>query len=135
MIVVDTDVLCYAYLRLDPERSELADRVTEKDDEWAMPTVWPHEFWNVLASYVRFHGMPVRTARRLAAAVSDRFRVRTIPVPAREVLNAVAEGNRTAYDAQYIALARRLGITLVTGDRKLAQAFPDCAVTMEAFTS
>lgn len=41
----------------------------------------------------------------------------------------------SAYDGQYVALARRLGTPLITGDRRLLRAFPDIARSMESFVA
>ncbi len=50
MIVVDTNVV--GYLFLSSEKSVLAERALEKDNEWATPILWRSEFRNVLS--VRF---------------------------------------------------------------------------------
>ena len=39
----------------------------------------------------------------------------------------------SSYDAQYLALAQMLGISLVTEDRKLRRAAPDLTVSMQDF--
>ena len=44
------------------------------------------------------------------------------------VLNRVS-----AYDAQYVALARRLDVPLITEDRRLRQSFPDRCLSMQGF--
>ncbi len=44
---------------------------------------------------------------------------------------AIAEKSRlSAYDAQYVALARQLGVSLVSLDKKLLAAVPDTAISL-----
>jgi predicted nucleic acid-binding protein len=54
-------------------------------------------------------------------------------VPAGHVLRLVDETGHSAYDCEYVALAQRLGVPLVTGDRQLARQFPETAALMETF--
>jgi len=54
-------------------------------------------------------------------------------VAMKSALTLAIEHAISAYDAQFIALARRLGVFLVTEDGKLTKRFPYVAVTMQAF--
>ncbi len=49
------------------------------------------------------------------------------------VLDVVASSTLTADDAEFVALAVALSVPLVTGDKAVLKAFPDRALTMEAF--
>lgn len=67
-------------------------------------------------------------ARRLLAG-------REYHVPAAHVLDLVAHSTRSAYDCEYAALARELSATLVSSDARLVAAFPELAVSLQAFTA
>ena len=41
----------------------------------------------------------------------------------------------TAYDAEFVALASALSVSLLTADKAVLKAFPDRALTMEEFVS
>ena len=46
------------------------------------------------------------------------------------VMNLVAAPSCSAYDCEFVALARQMGIPLVTEDPGLLGAFPDVAIGM-----
>jgi predicted nucleic acid-binding protein len=48
-------------------------------------------------------------------------------------LQLAAESGCSAYDCEFVALARDLEVPLVTADRQLLAAFPSTAVSPEAF--
>ncbi|MEO9161161.1 MAG: hypothetical protein ABI349_01965 [Casimicrobiaceae bacterium] len=54
-------------------------------------------------------------------------------IPDDLVLDVVAASALMAYDAEFVALAAALSVPLVTGDKAVLKAFPDRALTMEAF--
>jgi len=51
-------------------------------------------------------------------------------VPSFDVLNLVNQSNCSAYDCEFVALARHLGVKLVTADKKVISAFPDTAIAL-----
>jgi len=54
-------------------------------------------------------------------------------VPSASVFELVGQSRLSAYDCEFIALASILGIPLVTADKAALKAYPDSALTMEAF--
>ena len=53
-------------------------------------------------------------------------------MPSREVLECVRTSDCSAYDCEFVALAMRLNIPLVTMDKKLLKAFPGRAMPLPA---
>ena len=53
-------------------------------------------------------------------------------VDSKDVLELVRTSDCSAYDCEFTALALRLGVKLVTMDRKLLKAFPKQAVALAA---
>jgi len=47
----------------------------------------------------------------------------------------VATSDLSAYDCEFVALARAVGARLVTEDRAILKAFPKEAQSMDAFTA
>lgn len=133
MIVVDSNVL--AYLLIEGEQTTLAAAVWRLDPQWCLPVLWRHEFLNILATYVKAGGAEItdveevwREALRLTAPGEHEVD----PVAA---LRLAIRHKISAYDAQFVALARQLEVPLVTEDRRLREAFPQQILSMQAFLS
>jgi predicted nucleic acid-binding protein len=58
---------------------------------------------------------------------------RAYAVAITEALRLGAESGCTAYDCQYVALARQLDVPLVTHDRDVLRAFPETAIHPDDF--
>jgi predicted nucleic acid-binding protein len=52
-----------------------------------------------------------------------------------DVLSLAASSACSAYDAEFVVLAREMGVPLVTTDRRLLESFPETAVTPERYLS
>ena len=133
MIVVDTNVIHYCWVR--GQNTEIAQAVREKDPEWHAPILWRSELRNVLTAYLR-RGVLTRAQIVWILGAADRaLAEREHILPADLVLDVVASSALTAYDAEFVLLALALSVPLVTADRGVLKAFPECALTMEAFLS
>ena len=133
MIVVDNDVISYFWIQMDTGRSAPARQVREKEPEWAAPRLWRSEFRNVLRGYMAGGYMSLGEAIGFAHDAEADLADHTYEVESRDVLQLVERSGHSAYDCEYVALAQRLGVPLVTGDKRLVQVFPETAVLLEAF--
>lgn len=131
MIVVDTNLLVYLYVR--GQGSTAADKVYRRDQEWAAPTLWRSEFRNVLALLVRRRELPLDDAVRFAHEAERQLSGQEYSIVSHRVLQLAAESGCSAYDCEFVALAQDLEVPLVTPDRQLFAAFPSTAVSPEAF--
>jgi len=130
VIVADTNVI--AYLLIPSPFTAMAERVYGRDPEWVAPTLWRSEFRNVLSLYVRRAVLTLEQAIGLQDEAEDLMRGHEYDVVSADVLSLASESGCSAYDGEFVALARFLGVPLVTADRRLAQAFPQVAQTLEA---
>lgn len=131
MIVVDTNLLAYAVL--GGERSELAERAALRDSDWIAPALWRHEMANVLATAMRVRGLSLTEALYAFAAAERLVAEAEIEPELADRLELAARGKVSAYDAEFVAVALRLDLPLVTADRRLAQAFPKSVLLVEEF--
>ena len=133
MIVVDTNVL--AYLLLPGGQQAVAEQVLARDPRWAAPLLLRSEFRNVLSGWVRRGALTLDRAVSTSVEAEDYVRGREYTVPSRDVLELAGRSGCTAYDCEFVALARQLGVPLVTSDRQLLAAFPETAVSLESFVA
>jgi len=135
MIVVDTDVISYFWLQMTADRPAAARATRERDADWVVPRLWRSEFRSVLRGYMTRDLMTLGEAKRFHRKAREDLRDREYEVSADAVLRLVDETGHSAYDCEYVALAQRLDVTLVTGDQQVVDHFPDTAVLLEDFAA
>lgn len=131
MIVVDTNLIVQITVKGD--QTAHAEQVKERDPDWAAPFLWRSEFRNVLALWLRLGKLDLATALELAADAEARMDGQEHVVDAEAVLRLAASSSCTAYDCECVALARQLGLKLVTTDKQVLAAFPETAVSPDSF--
>ena len=132
MIVVDTNVI--GYLFLSSEKSILAERALQKENEWAAPILWRSEFCNVLTLYMRKDFITLEQAQRIMNSALKLLRGREYEVPSYEVLRLASTSKCSAYDCQFVAAANDLKVPLVTVDKQLLREFSSVAVSLNSFS-
>jgi predicted nucleic acid-binding protein len=130
MIVADTNLIVYLYITGD--QTPLAQKVLAKDPHWIVPPLWQSEFRNVLAGYIR-RGMALPKAKQILKDALNTLEPHQVAPSSDFVLDLITESDCTAYDCEFLALARQLGIPLVTADKQLLARFPSLATSLEAF--
>ena len=128
MIVADTNLL--AYLLVPSEYSEQADALFERDPEWAVPILWRSEFRDFLAGCLRRKALAFDDALKIQAEAEALVAGNEHEVDSRRVLELVRDSDCSAYDCEFVALAARLGIKVVTMDAKVLKAVPRHATAL-----
>ena len=129
MIVVDANIV--AYWTIKGAQTEAATRLRVADPVWVVPALCQHELLNVLWMYMRGDEMTLPQAIAVWDDCKAVIEGSGYEVPAHEILSLAQERNITAYDAQYVVLARELGVPLITEDKKLQSRCPDEARSMQ----
>ena len=133
MIVVDTNVIHYCWVR--GQHTDVAQAVRRRDPDWHVPILWRSELRNVLTAYLRRELMSREQVVGILNAADQALAGSEHIIADELVLDVVAGSTLTAYDAEFVALASALSVSLVTADRAVLKAFPDRALTMEEFVS
>ena len=131
MIVADTNLI--AYITIPGDRTGQAEKVLAQDAEWVAPLLWRSEFRNVLMVHLRAGKLDLKTAVELSKDADARMDGQDYPVESEAVLRLAAGSRCSAYDCELVALARHLGVTLVTADQQILAAFPETAVSLDSF--
>jgi len=131
VIAVDTNLLAYFYLSSD--QSHMADKVLLKDPNWVAPLLWRSEFLNVLTSCLRKNIVNFETAVEIIGEAERLMEGGEYSVSSLDVLKLAAQVRCSAYDCEFVALARELNIPLVTTDKQILIDFPETAVSLDEF--
>ena len=126
MIVVDSNILAYLYL--PGEFTSHAEKLLSDDPDWIAPVLWRSEFRNILAGYLRRQQLNYEQVCAIQREAEDLMAGKAFDPLSEDVLALVRESECSAYDCEFVALAKRHGVRLVTMDKKIIRNFPDVAV-------
>ena len=112
MIVVDTNVM----VRLVVGGADGTDAALlfERETEWAAPNILMSELHNVLVGFVRRGAVASEQAKAMSDDAAVVLGDRIASVSGHQVIDIACECGLTAYDAEFVALARALGVPLAT---------------------
>jgi predicted nucleic acid-binding protein len=127
MIVADTNTIAYLYL--PTAQTDDVVSLLHKDPHWVAPLLWRSEFRNVLALYVRKGIIDLSTAIAMQSQAEQQLAENEYSVNSTDVLALTSESGCSAYDCEFVSLAKSLNLKLITSDKKLIQMFPDIAMT------
>ena len=133
MIVVDTNIIAYLYI--SGEFSKHAEKVLLKEPEWAAPLLWRSELRSVLSQYVRKALLTLEDTVDIMKNASQLMEINEYDVNSKLVLTLAEESNLSVYECEFIALAKDLGVKLVTADQKITEIFPEHTLPLQGFTS
>ena len=128
MIVVDSNII--VYLWLPGEFTDNAKKLLFKDEDWMVPFLWRSEFRNVLAHYLRKNLLTLSAAYTIIENAERQFKANEYLINSEHVLELVNISNCSAYDCEYIALAKELNVELFTNDKLILSSFPETAIPL-----
>jgi predicted nucleic acid-binding protein len=131
VIVADTNIMAYLYI--EGTSNQAARQVAHRDPEWVAPVLWRSELRNTLIKCFKGGLIGRDEAFKIMAEAESLMAFNEYDMASDDVLELAAETGCSAYDAEFVVLARDLRVPLVTTDRELLEKFPDTAVTPEKF--
>ncbi|KZY34838.1 MULTISPECIES: type II toxin-antitoxin system VapC family toxin [unclassified Oleiphilus] len=133
MIVADTNTIAYLYLPSD--YSEYVEALLLKDPDWIAPILWRSELRNILALYLRKELISMEDALEIQQQAENLLKDNEYTVNSFEVLNTANESGCSAYDSEFICLAKSQNCKLVTADKKILKQFPDIAISAREYVA
>jgi predicted nucleic acid-binding protein len=127
VIVADTNLI--AYLFIEGEFTEQAELVYQSDPDWVVPYLWRSEFRNILALYLRKKFLELEEAKAIMFQAENLLSGKEFELDSESILAHIAQSSLSAYDCEYVVLAQKLGVKLVTSDQKILRSFP--AITID----
>ncbi|MFM2315622.1 MAG: hypothetical protein RLZZ04_4900 [Cyanobacteriota bacterium] len=131
MIVADTNLI--AYLMIEGDFTPQAELVYQLDSNWIAPYLWRSEFRNILALYLRKNYLSMAEAKTIMAQAEALMKNKEFELDSASILEMIENSTLSAYDCEYVVLAKKLGINLITNDQKILKSFPDLAVSLESY--
>lgn len=128
MIVVDTNIIAALYLPSD--LTAQAENLLQREPQWAAPVLWCSEFRNVLALYLRKKILSFDEAYRIQSEAESLLADNEYDMASFEILQLAEVSGCSAYDCEFIALAKRLNVRLFTQDKQILAAFSDVAAAL-----
>ena len=122
MIVVDTNVIAALYLTSDFTVN--AESLILQDVDWAAPLLWRSEMRNTLAKYLRAGLMSLEQIYQIQHQAEDLMTGNEYQANSLAVLKLADTSQCSAYDCEFVALARHLQVKLITQDKQILAQFP-----------
>lgn len=133
MIVADTNII--AYCVIESEWTTRAVSLNKADSHWVVPRLWRSELCNLLATAMRNRVMKLEDAVLAFRYADTLIGDNEYNVDPARVLELAEASGCTAYDCEFVSLAEKLSVPLVTADKRLVSAFPDIAISLTNFAS
>lgn len=133
MIVADTNSI--AYLLIKGEFTEQAELVYQSDSDWVAPCLWRAEFRNILALYLRKNYLSLADLKTIMFQAEDLMRLKEYEIDSEAILSLVSQCSLSAYDCEYVVLAQKLNINLITSDKKILKSFPNITFSLKDYRS
>jgi predicted nucleic acid-binding protein len=131
VIVIDTNVISYFFIEC--EYTQSARRMLLRDARWAAPLLWRSELRNMLVKLFKKALIERDDAFRILYEAESLMSGGEYRIGSADVLDLALSSKCSAYDAEFVVLARELRVPLVTTDKELLEKFPGTALTPEAF--
>lgn len=131
MIVVDTNILVYYFIKGDD--TAVAAELFASDSVWIAPFLWRSEFLNTVLLYRQKELMPLNDILLIVDSAVQLMDGREFRVSPHKVLELATRSTCTAYDCEFVSLAKEVDVPLVTADQQILRAFPETAVSPQRF--
>lgn len=131
MIVVDTNVIAYLYL--PTKYTPYAEKLLIQEPVWGAPYLWRSELRNVIALYLRKKLVSFEQAIQIQTEAELLMAENEFEVKSSDILSLVNDSTCSAYDCEFVALAKDVNSTLVTTDKKVLSEFPSTAKSFQQF--
>lgn len=132
MIVADTNLI--AYLFIEGEFTKQAESIYQSDSNWIAPYLWRSEFRNILAFYLRKEILSLAESKTIAKSAEELLMDNEFELDSEDILGLAASSSLSAYDCEYVVLAQKLEVKLITNDKKILRLFPDFAIDMKSIS-
>ena len=129
MIVVDTNVIAALYLTSD--FTAHAESLILQDVDWAAPLLWRSEMRNTLTKYMRAGLMSLEQIYQIQHEAEALMADNEYQTNSLAVLKLANASQCSAYDCEFVALARNLNVKLITQNKQILAQFPHDTIALK----
>ncbi len=123
MIVADANLVLY--LLIDGPHTNTAEAIFQRDPDWLFPMLCRSEIRQAVVRLTRAGRLTGAHAARILKEAARLIDGHEVPLPDEPVRQAAMQSGCSAYDCEYVVLARATGVPLLTFDIAVRKAFPD----------
>ena len=131
MIVVDTNVIAYLFLK--GEYNQNAEKLLKSDSDWAVPILWRSELRSILTLYLRKNLITLNQSYEIIQESQKLLKGNEYTIDSLQLLEEINKSTLSAYDLEFVVLAKTLKTKLVTLDKKILKEYPRIAVSLKNF--
>jgi predicted nucleic acid-binding protein len=132
MKVVDTNVIAYFFI--EGVHTKNTRVLFEEDSFWIAPILWRSEFRNILTLYLRKNYINTFQMREIMRKAEELLNGNEYHIPSNQIFDLAENSTCSAYDCEFVALARDIGEKLITSDKKILKEFPDYTKSLLDYT-
>jgi predicted nucleic acid-binding protein len=130
VIAVDTNILIHLWLPTDV--TTVVEKIFFIDRNWLAPYFWRSEFRNVTVQYIK-RGLSFEDAMTAVNNAEELMEGREVEVSSIDVMDLARFSGCTAYDCEFVLVAKMKSVPLVTLDKELLRKFPQIAISPHQF--
>lgn len=131
MIVIDTCIVFHLFN--ETMLNKLTQNLIAKTPHIILPPIWQEEYANILVKQNRKSPLPSHILLESYSQVVDQLSPHEIPVNKQQALRIALEHNISSYDAQFVELAQRYAIWLITEDVELLKKAKSSTLSIEEY--
>ncbi|MAT58765.1 MAG: VapC toxin family PIN domain ribonuclease [Ignavibacteriae bacterium] len=129
MIVVDTNVIAYLFLK--GEYNQNAEKLLKSDSDWSVPILWRSELRSILTLYLRKNLITLNQSYEIIQESHKLLKGNEYTIDSLQLLEEINKSTLSAYDLEFVVLAKTLKTKLVTLDKKIIKEYPRLAVSLK----
>ena len=122
MIIVDTHILTALYI--ESEHTTAVESLLNIDCTWLAPISWRSEFRNILALYLHKKIISQQHSLNIMHEAEHLMSGNEYQPSSEIVLQLVNTSSCSAYDCEFVSLAKQFNVPLITQNQKIRTDFP-----------
>jgi predicted nucleic acid-binding protein len=105
----------------------------KSDSDWSVPILWRSELRSILTLYIRKGLITLSQSYEIIQESQKLLKGNEYTIDSLQLLEEINKSTLSAYDLEFVVLAKTLKTKLVTLDKKIIKEYPRLAVSLKNF--